>query len=74
MNIRELEVPAKAFTQHFLVPASDIDELGHAGNVSWVRWVGEVAAAHIAGILTLESAARVICVRSALLRRIDTRG
>lgn len=32
--------------------------------------MGEVAAAHIAGILTLESAARVICVRSALLRRI----
>lgn len=32
--------------------------------------MGEVAAAHIAGALTLEDAARVICARSRLLRRL----
>jgi acyl transferase domain-containing protein len=46
----------------------------------WMSWgvrpsacighsLGEVAAAHIAGALTLEDAARVICARSALLAR-----
>jgi acyl-CoA thioester hydrolase len=38
--------PANAFSHRFAVPASDIDELGHAGNVSWVRWVNEAAGAH----------------------------
>jgi acyl-CoA thioester hydrolase len=37
---------ANSFSHQFCVPASDIDDLGHAGNVAWVRWVGDVAAAH----------------------------
>lgn len=52
---------------------------------SWARWgivpdsvvghsMGEVAAAHIAGALTLDDAARVICERSRLLRTISGRG
>jgi myxalamid-type polyketide synthase MxaE and MxaD len=36
--------------------------------------VGEVAAAHVAGILSLDDAARIICTRSQLLRRIRGRG
>jgi acyl-CoA thioester hydrolase len=40
------EPPANAFTHRFCVPASDIDELGHAGNVAWVRWVNEAAGEH----------------------------
>jgi len=36
--------------------------------------MGEVAAAHIAGILTLEDAAKVICRRSRLLEQISGRG
>jgi acyl transferase domain-containing protein len=36
--------------------------------------MGEVAAAQVAGILTPENAARVICRRSALLRRVSGRG
>lgn len=42
----EPEPPANAFSHRFAVPDSDIDELGHAGNVSWVRWVNEAATAH----------------------------
>ncbi|MFB6375643.1 MAG: acyltransferase domain-containing protein, partial [Bradymonadaceae bacterium] len=36
--------------------------------------LGEVAAAHVAGHLTLEDAVRVICTRSDLLRRIAGEG
>src|SRR5262249_47765639 len=36
--------------------------------------MGEVAAAHVAGILSLEDAARIICRRSALLRRVAGQG
>jgi myxalamid-type polyketide synthase MxaB len=36
--------------------------------------MGEVAAAHIAGALPLDDAARIICVRSRLLRGISGRG
>jgi acyl transferase domain-containing protein/acyl carrier protein/NADP-dependent 3-hydroxy acid dehydrogenase YdfG len=36
--------------------------------------MGEVAAAHVAGALDLDAAARVICTRSALLRRISGQG
>jgi len=36
--------------------------------------MGEVAAAHVAGILSLEDAAKVICRRSSLLRRQSGRG
>lgn len=36
--------------------------------------MGEVAAAHIAGALSLDDAAKVICWRSRLLRRISGRG
>ncbi|MFP2958443.1 SDR family NAD(P)-dependent oxidoreductase, partial [Myxococcus sp. 1LA] len=36
--------------------------------------MGEVAAAHVAGALTLEDAAAIICLRSKLLRRISGRG
>ena len=36
--------------------------------------MGEAAAAHVAGILSLEDAARIICLRSALLKRVSGQG
>ncbi|MEW1550082.1 acyltransferase domain-containing protein [Streptomyces tsukubensis] len=36
--------------------------------------MGEVAAAHVAGVLGLDDAARIICLRSRLLRRAGGRG
>ena len=38
--------PTHAYTHRFIVEASDIDQLGHANNVAYVRWVQDVAAAH----------------------------
>lgn len=38
--------PEYAFSHLFTVEASDIDQLGHANNVAYLRWVQDVAAAH----------------------------
>jgi acyl-CoA thioester hydrolase len=55
-TIRTDEPPANAFTHRFEVLASDIDDLGHAGNVSWVRFINDAAAAHSRAIgLDLEA-------------------
>jgi acyl-CoA thioester hydrolase len=40
------DAPNNAFNHVFSVADSDIDQLGHANNVAYVRWVQEVAAAH----------------------------
>lgn len=51
-----IEPPAHAFTRRFQVAGSDIDELGHVGNVTWVRWVNDAATAHSASVgLDLET-------------------
>jgi acyl-CoA thioester hydrolase len=36
----------RAFQYHFTVVPEHIDELGHAGNVTWVRWVNDAAMGH----------------------------
>jgi acyl-CoA thioester hydrolase len=38
--------PEHAFAYAFEVDPADIDELGHANNVVWIRWVNEAAIAH----------------------------
>jgi len=38
--------PPQAYVHVFSVEADDIDELGHANNVVWIRWVNEAAIAH----------------------------
>jgi acyl-CoA thioester hydrolase len=42
----EFDPPAAAYRHRFAVEKGDIDELGHANNVVWVRWVNEAAIAH----------------------------
>lgn len=42
--------PADAFVHRFVVQPEHIDELGHAGNVTWVRWVNDAAIAHSASV------------------------
>jgi myxalamid-type polyketide synthase MxaE and MxaD len=54
---------AAVWRSHGVVPAAVV---GHS--------LGEVAAAHVAGALDLDSAARVICSRSQLLRRVRGEG
>ena len=34
------------FSQSFIVDNGDIDEMGHVNNVSYLRWVQDVAVAH----------------------------
>lgn len=46
MSTSDFSPPANAFSHRFMVPRSDIDDLGHASNVAWVRWVQEAATAH----------------------------
>jgi acyl-CoA thioester hydrolase len=38
--------PANAYVHELVVGEADIDELGHANNVVWLRWVNEAAIAH----------------------------
>jgi acyl-CoA thioester hydrolase len=38
--------PDRAFHHRLVVRPADIDELGHANNVVWLRWVNETAIAH----------------------------
>src|SRR5438046_1184703 len=37
---------AASFTMPFAVPQEDIDVLGHASNIAYVRWVQDVAVGH----------------------------
>lgn len=41
---------SKEFSLSLSVVRSEIDELGHASNVAYVRWVQEVAKAHSAAV------------------------
>ena len=42
----EFDPPNHAYSHPLSVERVDIDELGHANNVVWVRWVNEAAIAH----------------------------
>jgi acyl-CoA thioester hydrolase len=41
---------APAFALSLTVAASDIDELGHASNIAYVRWLQDVAVAHSSAV------------------------
>ncbi len=59
-----IQVALAALWRHFGIEPDAV--VGHS--------MGEVAAAHVAGSLTLEDAAKVICRRSQLLKRISGQG
>ena len=42
----EFDPPESAYRHAIVVEPSDIDELGHANNVVWVRWINEAAISH----------------------------
>jgi acyl-CoA thioester hydrolase len=42
----DFEPSERAHVHRFEVLQSDIDELGHANNVAWVRWVNDAAREH----------------------------
>jgi acyl-CoA thioester hydrolase len=42
----DFEPASNAYVHPIRVAPSDIDDLGHANNVVWVRWLNEAAVAH----------------------------
>jgi acyl-CoA thioester hydrolase len=45
-NPSDFDPPTSAYRHGFSVESADIDALGHANNVVWVRWVNEAAIEH----------------------------
>lgn len=46
VQLSEFQPPHQAFRHPFVVAREHIDELGHAGNVTWLSWVNDAAIAH----------------------------
>lgn len=46
MKTLNFDLSVQAYRHVLTVVQADIDELGHANNVVWVRWVNEAALAH----------------------------
>lgn len=46
MPVHHFVAPSTAYVHRFQVQPADIDELGHANNVVWVRWLNQAAIAH----------------------------
>jgi acyl-CoA thioester hydrolase len=42
----EIAPPTPAFSMQRVVEEADIDELGHASNIAYVRWIQDVAVEH----------------------------
>jgi acyl-CoA thioester hydrolase len=50
MPVHHFVAPSAAYVHRFQVQPRDIDELGHANNVVWVRWLNEAAIAHASNV------------------------
>ena len=46
MHVHSFSAKEAAFCHSFRVEPTDIDDLGHANNVVWVRWINEAAIVH----------------------------
>lgn len=54
--------PAEVFELQLAVRPEDIDELGHVNNVTYLRWVQDVAVAHWQAAASAEARARLLWV------------
>jgi acyl-CoA thioester hydrolase len=53
---------AEVFDLAISVKPEDIDELGHVNNVTYVRWVQDVAVAHWRAVAPAEDQAKLVWV------------
>ncbi|MFB3777766.1 MAG: acyl-CoA thioesterase [Bryobacteraceae bacterium] len=53
---------SEAFELAISIEPSDIDELGHVNNVTYLRWVQDVAVAHWRAVAPAEDQARLVWV------------
>ncbi|HEY8092020.1 MAG TPA: thioesterase family protein [Polyangiaceae bacterium] len=66
-----MRAPA-TFPLEFTVPAEDIDVLGHASNIAFVRWIQDVAIAHSTSVgLGIEGYQRLGAVFVVVRHEID---
>lgn len=65
-------MPAPAFRLTFEVNADDIDPLGHVNNISYVRWIQDIAIAHSVALgLDLAEYARLAAIFVVRRHEID---
>ena len=50
MPVHNFVAPSTAYVHRFRVQPEDIDALGHANNVVWVRWLNQAAIAHASDV------------------------
>jgi acyl-CoA thioester hydrolase len=62
MLAHDFSAPPSAYRHSFQVDAQDIDALGHANNVVWVRWINEAAIAHATNVGLGQEACRALGV------------
>lgn len=54
----------RGFAQQVTALATDIDELGHVGNIVYVRWIQDIATAHWRALARPQDIARFVWVVS----------
>lgn len=60
MRAHSFSVPSSAYCHAIKVEPQDIDMLGHANNVVWVRWLNEAAIAHSTHVGLSEEVCRAL--------------
>jgi acyl-CoA thioester hydrolase len=64
--------PPDVYRHSFAVPDGDIDALGHASNIAFVRWIQDVAIAHSAAVgLGLDAYQRLGAIFVVVRHEID---
>jgi acyl-CoA thioester hydrolase len=60
--MKEMSQPAEVYEMKIEVEPTDIDQLGHVNNVTYVRWVQDVAQAHWMAPATTEYQERLLWI------------